>query len=123
MSTVTETQTLLKQLMAGAIRASKIVGQGGYKYPKSVASAWLRAKIHNAANPDNTISECFVMTNGQPFATESKAKTSKAYTDASQGTMQLISETQEVKDYGVMPDPAGGGGYVVFIRTGIKTDS
>ena len=46
MNAVSKYQTHLIQLLTGTLAPRQIVGTG-YKYPKSVASAWLRKEIHN----------------------------------------------------------------------------
>jgi hypothetical protein len=102
-------------LMASKITPASIVGRGGYKYPKSVASSWLLKQIHNAENPNCKISDCFVMTNGKPFPTEAKAMQSAQYQSLLSGKSNLLSDRAYVSDYGVMPSPCGNGGYILYV--------
>lgn len=97
--TLSEYRMLLQDLMAA------------YKNPKSSASAWLRKELHNVSNPEQAISDCFVT------SSIAKAKSSRAYIQAAEGSMQFICEGIQVEDFGVLPDPAGGDGFIVFIRT------
>lgn len=114
--------TMLTQLMAGAIKPSSVVGRG-YKYPKSVASSWIRTQIHNQENPNSKISDCYVTTSGKPFPTESKAMASEGYKLLVAGKFKLISDRFYVKDYGVMPAPGGDGGYVVYTINEVHKNS
>ncbi|MFT5715963.1 MAG: hypothetical protein ACI9T7_000136 [Oleiphilaceae bacterium] len=102
-------------LMASKITPASIVGRGGYKYPKSVASSWLLKQIHNNENPNCKVSECFVMTSGKPFPSEVKAMQSTQYQSLLSGTPQLLADRAYVSDYGVMPSPCGNGGYIVYV--------
>ena len=108
----------LSNLLAGKIKPAKIIGRGGYKYPKSAASAWLLKQIHNKENPNSKISDCFVMTNGKPFPTESKAMQSDSYQSLLAGKFGLMSDRAYVSDYGVMASPCGNGGYVGYVDIG-----
>lgn len=116
MPNTNEHQVLLQQLMAGAITPRKIIGTG-YKYPKASASAWLRTQIYNKAKSSHKITECFVMTNGIPYPSETKAMASNHYKALADRTMKFLSDNVRVVDFGTMQDPAGGSGYVVFVRT------
>jgi hypothetical protein len=102
-------------LIIGKITPSSIVGRGGYKYPKSVASSWLLKQIHNFENPNCKLSECFVMTSGKPFPSEAKAMQSTHFQSLLSGTFQLLADRAYVSDYGVMPSPCGNGGYIAYI--------
>ena len=108
--------TMLSNLMAGQITPTSVVGRG-YKYPKSVASSWIRTQLHNQDNPNCKINDCYVMTNGKPFSSEAKAMSSKAYEQLLSGSFELLADYLYVKEFGVMPSPGGDGGYVVYIVT------
>ena len=54
MSTVTDYQRDLCQLFNGSITPREVVGTG-YRYPKQVASQWLRKQMHNIENPNAKI--------------------------------------------------------------------
>lgn len=114
--TLSEYRMLLQDLMAGNARPSKIIGRG-YKNPKSSASGWLRREMHNITNPEQAISGCYVTSSGAPYSSIAKAKASLAYIRAAAGTMQFIRKDMHLEDFGVIPDPAGDKGFVVFTRT------
>ncbi|MAI66117.1 MAG: hypothetical protein CL600_14840 [Alteromonas sp.] len=118
MKTISQRQTQLTQLLTGELKPRQIIGTG-YKYPKSVASAWLRKEIHNEQNPSQSVSDLFVQTNGAPFTSEKKAKCSKMYQQLVKGSFELITRNLIVSDYGVMPAPTSGidEGYCIYIET------
>tara|TARA_Y100001970_G_scaffold294258_1_gene449301 strand:- start:1397 stop:1777 length:381 start_codon:yes stop_codon:yes gene_type:complete len=116
MSTVTDYQRDLCQLFNGSITPREVVGTG-YRYPKQVASQWLRKQMHNIENPNAKIDELIVQTNGKPFASETKAMQSTTYQQLINGQFKLISDGAFVADYGVMPAPGVEvtTGYCIYI--------
>lgn len=108
----------LLQLLKGELKPSDVVGKG-YKYPKSVASAWLRTEIHNLSNPNNKVSDIYVQTNGKPYASEERAKQSEAYLQLEKGTFRLLSDNYVVSEFGVLPASQDGSekGYCIYIKT------
>lgn len=118
MNEVSKYQTHLIQLLTGTLAPRQIVGTG-YKYPKSVASAWLRKEIHNKQNPFNKVTQLFVQTNGAPFVSQKKAKSSKIYQQLVEDSFKLTSRNLVISDFGIIPTPTNGidDGYCVFIKT------
>jgi hypothetical protein len=103
-NTISQRQTQLTQLLTGTLNPRQVIGTG-YKYPKSVASGWLRKEIHTEQNPSQSVSDLFVQTNGAPFTSEKKAKSSNVYQQLVKGSFQLITSNLIFCDYGVMPAP------------------
>tara|TARA_Y100000780_G_C13694801_1_gene421045 strand:+ start:216 stop:560 length:345 start_codon:yes stop_codon:yes gene_type:complete len=105
-----EARFMLANLLAGAVKPSKIVG-AGYKQAKMQASCYLRKIIHNDENPSFKVSQVFTNTNGTAFRSEESAKRSNVYNELSLGTHPL---SDQVSQYGVIEAP-GEDGFMVYI--------
>lgn len=108
-----EYSTIWDQLMTGAIRPKEIVG-GGYKHPKSVASAWLLNQIHQY--PDNR--ELIVTRSGMPYRSIESAERSEAFQQLRNNEFKLVTNKFVVDQYGVCPTDKGG--FAVFFTTKLK---
>lgn len=114
---IEEHKNTISNVINGTVKPSQIVGTG-YKYPKRVASGWLRKQIHNIENPNSLISEIFVTTSGKAFLSEVKAMASTTYQQLANNCFRTINNSRVV-DYGVMPATIGDG-YEIYVELSHK---
>lgn len=99
----------LENLLTGATKPSKIVGRGK-KNARMLASCFLRLQIHNIENPTSRVSDVYINSDGSAFRSIESAKRSKVFMEFTSGTH---SESECVKEFGVIPAP-GEDGFMVY---------
>jgi hypothetical protein len=104
-------------LVTNQFNPTRIVGVG-CKYPRAVASAWIRKSVFNELNPNNKVTKIFVMSNGDAFTTRKEAMQSQVFRDIKSGNFQTPKNTV-INDYGVIPATCTDG-FMIYTTTKTK---
>jgi|AntRauTorckE5430_2_1112549.scaffolds.fasta_scaffold01366_11 hypothetical protein len=114
----TRNKALYDGVLNGSVKPREIIGTG-YRYPKSVAIAWLLRQLW-ANKFGSAPAELHVLTNGALFTDYKQANRSKVYNLLCKGGYERLDEMQ-ISDFGIRPFPiAGIEGYVVYVNVSAK---
>jgi hypothetical protein len=107
---------LYKQLKSGETKPKEIVGTG-YRYPKSVATAWLLRQLWQD-ELGTAPNELHVMTNGELFADYKQASRSKVFSTLCKNGYERL-DGLKVTSFGIRPCPVTDiDGYIVYVKVG-----
>lgn len=112
-------KALYDSLQNGTVKPREIIGTG-YRYPKSVATAWLLRQLWVAqfgSAPD----QLHVNSSGGLFTDFKQANRAKVFNLMCKGAYRRLDE-RKVSDFGIRECPIEGiNGYLVYVNVSTKT--
>lgn len=112
-------KALYDGLLNGSIKPREIIGTG-YRYPKSVAMAWLLRELW-VAQFGSAPHELHVLTSGALYTNYQQANRSKVFNLLYNCGYERLDE-MKVSDFGIMEFPIEGiEGYIVYVNVGAKS--